>query len=406
MDREPIVNKPPRLRDRVVQAGEPAPWKDAPPPAATVPVPRKVILAARSASSAATPGAADENRPAAGATTDPSPPAVQVGERVCCDHVVFTSIRSLTGEGYRVVAASTAVKPEEKTEITQWSPSHGGLGEAGEDAVGLLAYPLRSGRYAVALVRPAGEEHTGRGGQRVLTHTVLLDKSSYRRFDHNPVRVHGALRRAAAHWPLEAMTGVLDPLALSAGLCATLPPIFAGAADASRFANLVTALLTGRRWIFSGIRRQLAALEWALQAVPWPARTGLSATVAVRFAPSRPAKLVLLGPDDTQARRAVQGQDFQWCDGEPIAAAGYELWLGLVRRWSAEGRFRELSELTGRLADPPQPAILGRLAALCEDFDRRGAADADLRQQIREKYATFAPASDLERELVEQLRAD
>ena len=44
-----------------------------------------------------------------------------------CDQAIFTSIRGPMGEGYRIVAASRGLRPEEKQAITRLSPSHEAL---------------------------------------------------------------------------------------------------------------------------------------------------------------------------------------------------------------------------------------------------------------------------------------
>ncbi len=79
------------------------------------------------------------------------------------DQAVFTSVRSPTGEGYRLVAASAGVRAEEKVEITRRSPSHDNLCGSGAGAVGLSSYLLSSGRHCVGYVCHAGCEHTAGG---------------------------------------------------------------------------------------------------------------------------------------------------------------------------------------------------------------------------------------------------
>ena len=94
---------------------------------------------------------------------------------VHADQVIFTSIRSPTGEGYRIGAASPGVRSDEKRMIMQRSPSHASLCDESPTAVACSFYRLSTGRHCVASSRYAGVEHTGRGGQRVYTHLVLLD---------------------------------------------------------------------------------------------------------------------------------------------------------------------------------------------------------------------------------------
>ena len=98
-----------------------------------------------------------------------------------CDQAIFTSVRTPMGEGYHIIGASRQLRADEKQAITRNSPSHEGLcpvvDAAGADTpevVGASFYSLPSGRLCVALSCLAGAEHTGRGGQRVYTHSVVF----------------------------------------------------------------------------------------------------------------------------------------------------------------------------------------------------------------------------------------
>ena len=75
-----------------------------------------------------------------------------------CDQAIFTSIRTPMGEGYRIIAASRGLRPEEKQAITRSSPSHDSLcwpadkgTEETENRYGAAFYPLPTGRFCVAL---------------------------------------------------------------------------------------------------------------------------------------------------------------------------------------------------------------------------------------------------------------
>ncbi|HSW46600.1 MAG TPA: hypothetical protein VLM89_13630, partial [Phycisphaerae bacterium] len=107
---------------------------------------------------------------------------------------MFTSIRSPMGQGYRLIAASGRVKPEEKVDILRCSPSHASLCDESPDALGLLCYPLKTGRYCIGCCLHAGVEHTARGGLRVYTHMVIVEPQVLADLDGDVVRIHAALR--------------------------------------------------------------------------------------------------------------------------------------------------------------------------------------------------------------------
>ena len=57
------------------------------------------------------------------------------------DQVVFTSAPSRMAQGYRIVAASRGVLPDEKAEILRRAPSHGSLCVAGQSQMQALFDP-------------------------------------------------------------------------------------------------------------------------------------------------------------------------------------------------------------------------------------------------------------------------
>ena len=82
-------------------------------------------------------------------------------ETIRCDQAVFTSIRSPMGQGYRVVAASGEIRPDEKAEITARSPSHASLCESDTEPIGLSSYRLASGRRCVGHPLRGGAHRCG-----------------------------------------------------------------------------------------------------------------------------------------------------------------------------------------------------------------------------------------------------
>jgi len=300
-------------------------------------------------------------------------PAPTIGEEtVWCDQAVFTSIRTCRGEGYRIIAASSGVRADERVAITRYSPSHGRLYDSTSAAVGLASYLLTSDRHCVAHCRYAGTEHTGRGGRRVHTHSVLLDRWSFRRFGCNPARVHAALVDRLGDSPMLDPSPQLDPLSLP------LPPSpdvlspaqQSGAADPSEVdcvCHVVSVLLAGRSLIVVGSKKPLELVECVLLALPLWIRQSVSVTVGLKFSPARKVQLVVTNRDDDQARRAIEGHDVHWFDVRSPAAkqaSPYDRWLELIRQWLAHGRLGDLAELTSELTTETSPGDLDRLASI------------------------------------------
>ncbi|MFN2375777.1 MAG: hypothetical protein ABR538_04520, partial [Candidatus Binatia bacterium] len=119
-----------------------------------------------------------------------------------CDRAIFTSLPSPTGEGYRLVAWSGGVRPEERVELTRRAPSHGSLCSETAGSRALMQLRLQStGRVAWGLVRVSGAEHTRRGGGRVWTDFFLCAPAQAERAGLHPHHLRTALAAAPAAKP-------------------------------------------------------------------------------------------------------------------------------------------------------------------------------------------------------------
>lgn len=329
---------------------------------------------------------------------------MSAASEVVCDQAIFTSIRTPTGQGYRIVAASRGVRADEKADITARSPSHGSLYESGPEPVGLLSCRLSSGRFCVGYVCHAGVEHTGRGGQRVYTQMALLDEAAYRSFDSNPVAVHAVIGKAIGKaGPLLKPPPHLEPLVLPPGTRDLASPeapdwIWPSAAT----------LLEGHRLVLTGESKPLAMLNWIMLSLPRGLRESVNVSTNLRFSPSRGMHLVLIGSNDLQLLRQLPGQQMQaWvCDSTPPElAVQFQAWFGLLRRWYREGRFEDIARLTCKIcADSPVEA-LEQVATICEDADRLKDAGPEALDEIVRRYASANGQSPAEQTLVRQLQS-
>ncbi|MGQ9648494.1 MAG: GAP1-N2 domain-containing protein [Phycisphaerae bacterium] len=329
---------------------------------------------------------------------------MSAASQMVCDQAIFTSIRTPTGQGYRIVAASRGVRADEKADITARSPSHGSLYESGPEAVGLLSCRLSSGRFCVGYVCHAGVEHTGRGGQRVYTHMALLDEAAYRSFDSNPVAVHRAIGEAIGKaGPLLKPPPHLEPLVLPPG---TRDWAWPEAVD--WIWPSAAMLLEGHRLVLTGESKPLAMLNWIMLGLPRGLREHVNASTHLRFSPSRGMHLVLIENNEPQLQRQLPGQQMQaWaCDSKPPEVpARCQAWFALLRRWHREGRFEDIARLTCETcADSPVEA-LERVAAICEDADRLNDAAPEALDEIVGRYASGWTGGTAEQALVRQLQS-
>jgi hypothetical protein len=327
-------------------------------------------------------------------------------EVIRADQALFTSIRSPMGEGYRIVAASPGVRPEERSEITRWSPSHGSLCSDEPCAEGISSYPVPTGRQCIAHSRYGGTEHTARGGQRVLTHAILIAKQDFAQLSSNPLRVWAAVPplvepgpddRFPPHLPLLNLEPDPHQVLAGGGLVGLEPEVLCA---------ICSQLTAGQRLVVRGARRPFAALEWALMLLPVGLRAKISVTAGIRVSPSRPVGLAWVEPDAGETARAIMGQDIQLIDllQQP---AEMEMnppeWFSLLRRWWRERRWDEICLLTNRLTARVSPVDLVRVAAIVQAIDDAAVADAPRLQQYKTTWQRIKPGSEVERDLIVQL---
>ena len=353
----------------------------------------------------------DVNRPAAGGgrvilrAFQPQRRVIEsdapVGAKVTADQVIFTSIRSPMGEGYRIVAASTGVKPQEKAEITRRSPSHGGLCGEGEDATGLIAYPLPTGRYCVAHCSHAGAEHTARGGLRVMTHLAILDRAAFESFACNPVLVHASLGRVPELPKLGRGPVSIDPIALSVrdNLTTRAAP---QSGDGAWLASLAAGLLGETRWVMHGLRAPLVALDWAYELVPMALRSAMCVSVGVRFAPSRQTAIALLEGGAADVERAIRGHAIECANAggqAPPVAGRFERWLALVQENVGRGRLPRIARLARQMAECPTAETLNRIAGLVVDREKVEHLDEAGLRSLQQSHSGATPSHPQEADL-------
>ncbi len=339
---------------------------------------------------------------AAGSAAAPAP--------VLCDQAIFTSTHSGVAEGYRIIAASPGVQATEKVEITRRSPSHGSLCGQDPAAVGLEAYTLPTRRRCVAYCCHAGSEQTGRGGLRVYTHVVVLDRPAWGRFLGNPVAVHSVIaRHVQAAGPVLRSAGRLEKIELNPPLPAN-PGVTNGSNGGSDRLDCALAvardLLSHRQVIVLDPSGSWRLLEKVLLSLPLGTREDMDVSAGVRYSASRKMRLVMTSESETELQRRIAGSDvlLRRPDGTPVQGeAAFVAWERLLRRWWREGRSQDVTRLTTELCRGTSCDALDRIAAICEDTDALVGLAPDAIRSLTARYSAMHTSTKAEQFLVQEL---
>lgn len=344
----------------------------------------RAVAAAHSAGAAATTA---PTAPVRGPASMLGLSASPAGETVALEQGVFTSVRSHTGEGYRIITATPGIKTDERTEITRRSPSHGSFCEDSADAVGMSFFTLASERHFVAIHCHAGVEHTARGGQRVYTHFVVLDNAQFGKFALDAGRVALAMARAIGDNLVLKVPPRLDLLKL------VIPPAGEDSADASVLTtarNLSRCLMNAANQAVSSPADPLRTYCTATKLTPAFFRTRAACTIGLKFSPSRPVKVVIARKDGGEFARSLRGQEHEFVDlgaAGPSAVQALAPWLDFVDRRLKAGRMNELVVLNDELTTHCSSEVLTRLAEICDALDHADKLDAEGLETARTRFA-------------------
>ena len=357
----------------------------------------------------ASQGTAVASPPAPTTRKTPEPLVETNGPTVRVDRAIFTSVRSPTGEGYRIIASTSGLNSAEKTEITRRCPSHGALCSDEPDASGLFVFVLPTSRVCVGHVVHAGTEHTGRGGLRVYTQVIVLSGADYRRFDANPWRVRSALLAVVGDATDCSPPKTLEPMTLPVPPQRQFMTAMRDEAEVAQRISVLSHLLTGTRFIVCDAPASRELIESSLMAMPLFMRETLSFSTGLKFSLSRQLQWSLVEGDQSTTQQKIKGQPVQWFDYGGVTPAAearqYRNWLDFVARWWSGSRHERLARLTTRMTAAMHPTTLGWIATICNDLDRVDGATLESLDELAAKYRGFLAEDEVEESLVADLLA-
>lgn len=308
---------------------------------------------------------------------------MSIGSLVC-DQAIFTSIRTPTGEGYRIIAASRGLRPDEKQKITRSSPSHDSLcappagdkdGSPGPH--GAAFYPLPSARICVAFSCYAGAEHTGRGGQRVYTHNVVLAPEELARCGWNPFALLRAMGEAGVATPQLKPPTVLPELtlALPDGIGQANHLTLNPALSTPWRCCILDGLLDGGSFVVNLTDGWIESGEVLFMGLPAPLRSNMSFSGGLRFSIGRSHRLSLLRDDQGITKSRVAGKPLRYIDpaSMPQPETPRSGWVSFVERHWGRQDLAKLAQRTSQDFRDTTPTGCERIGRLYDAIDR--AAD-------------------------------
>lgn len=297
-----------------------------------------------------------------------------------CDQAIFTSVRTAMGEGYRIIAASPGLRADEKQAVTRNSPSHEGLCGSpltdtldGWPIAAASFYTLTSGRLCVALSCPAGAEHTGRGGQRIYTHSVAFAADEFAHCAFNAFHVLRAMIAADLHQPCLKPPPVMEEIVLDIDTQYDniTPPKLHECLCGPAGCGVLEGVLRDRGQIVDLGGHCLSSTEALLLGLPGPARAKASFGAGLRFSPSRKRMLHMLHDEKGMTKQRLVGQPVDYTDTAHLQAvpATPSAWTTFVaRRWK-NGDCEKLAIETSRAFEDVGAEARERIGGLYNDID-------------------------------------
>jgi len=316
------------------------------------------------------------------------------------------------GSGYRLVAASRGLRPEEKQHIVTRCPSHEGLCGDDPDAVGVSFYPLPTGRLCVAYTCNAGPEHTGRGGQRIYTLVTVLHADGFDAFGCNPFDVVRALLDAQGHQPQLKPPAVLPTLVLTARF-APDPALLAKSVSQigpAWVAGILTQLLQQQPIVVLGSFASLPLLEAVVLSLPAPLRARVSFSAGLRYSLNRGFDLAALDDRNPgRLRQMLRGHKVALLEPQAGRTEPFDIdcaWSLMVQRRWQHNRGDALIAFTAQGFPDTSPEALQRYGRLCNRRDQLDQLDPAGLVELLGQHLTECVADELAARLAIGITSD
>ena len=218
------------------------------------------------------------------------------------EQAIYAWVENEHSAGYRLVARSAGILAADAEELATWCPTHESMLQPGPEATNVSFHPLPSGAYCVSRTVLVGSAcHSG--GQRALTHCLIVPAKVLAYFGNNPFAI---LEAAASqnswrsHWDGGA---VLEPLVLDGNFSASAAALLTELAEnpgAGNMAALVQTACDAPFFAVGGTPSPEKLIAGLIDCLPMECRTEFSFSTGLKFSPRRPFRIVSLSGDPAE----------------------------------------------------------------------------------------------------------
>ena len=106
------------------------------------------------------------------------------------EQAIFTSLPRRGREGYHLVSRSPGVRNAEAQALASWAPSHRALIVDRNNRISVNFHPLPGGRFALSRTCAGPPEYSGRGGQQLYTHSLIVDGTTLEAVGFQPFTLY------------------------------------------------------------------------------------------------------------------------------------------------------------------------------------------------------------------------
>jgi hypothetical protein len=317
---------------------------------------------------------------------------------VSIEQAIFTSADTGRAQGYQLVCHSDGLSEADARELAVWGPSHDSLLERPGELSSTNFFRLQSGAYCVSRTVPAGAEYSGRGGEVVYTHFLIVPSEALARFSNNPFAVLRAARAIGALEPREHLPESLEALTLSGRTSPVEMPLVANLArdpGPAALATLIQAALASDRLAVASPTPNEQLIAGLVNLLPVECRTEFSFSTGLKCSTGRPVRIACL-PEEPSSWRATARCGVTLLDlnnAQVSDEVSWKGWAGCVARILSAGK---LSLLAAELEQPRPWLTCANLPLLSKQVEadlHRGSREfVAVKMALKEQAASDEPS--------------